>query len=201
MSLQDNIKALRNQGKTYTEIKRLLNCSTSTISYYLSPNGKSKVFARTNKLRNLNPIKRKIETFCSNYREQSPPKPQSLKDKQVLKIKIESFFRGKHDMYNKPTFSVDDVTQKFGDNPICYLTGRSVDLTKPRTYQFDHIMPRSRGGDNSLDNLGLACKEANQAKHNLTKDEFIQLCKNVLETHGYSVTQAEKSGLEPEPPR
>lgn len=81
---------------------------------------------------------------------------------------------------HKPLFSVDDVIAKFGDNPSCYLTGQPIDISKPRTYSFDHIIPKSRGGDNSLDNLGLCTKAANQAKNDMTLDEFINSCKQVV---------------------
>ena len=80
-------------------------------------------------------------------------------------------------------FTIQEFLDKVGDHPICSLTGRSIDLMKPASYQLDHIVPRSKGGDNSLDNCQLTCKEANQAKHNLTKKEFLQLCKEVVDYH------------------
>jgi len=78
------------------------------------------------------------------------------------------------------TFKAKDLLAKIGDNPICYLTGRPIDLSDGRSYHLDHIVPISKGGDNTLDNCNIACKEANQAKHNLSKDEFIKLCQEVL---------------------
>ena len=85
--------------------------------------------------------------------------------------------------------SVEDVLKKFGENPVCYLTGQSIDLSKPSTYHLDHIIPRSRGGNNSLDNLGLCTKQANQAKTNMTPDELINLCKVILQHQGYHVSK------------
>ena len=41
--------------------------------------------------------------------------------------------------------------------------------------------------------MGIACYEANQAKGNLTVDETLQLCKEILEHNGYKVTQDESS--------
>jgi 5-methylcytosine-specific restriction endonuclease McrA len=93
---------------------------------------------------------------------------------------------------SKSTFTVKDVIEKFGENPICYLTGEQIDINKPRTYHFDHIIPRSRGGDSSIDNLGICTKRANLAKHDMTPDEFEHLCKRVLEHNGYIVTKCEK---------
>lgn len=69
----------------------------------------------------------------------------------------------------------------------CYLTGRPVDFIQTETFSFDHIVPTTRGGGNDLDNLGVACPIANIAKNNQTIEEFIQLCKEVLENFGYII--------------
>ena len=37
--------------------------------------------------------------------------------------------------------------------------------------------------------MGLACKEANMAKSDMTVDEFFNLCKEVLEHNGYKVNK------------
>jgi len=38
--------------------------------------------------------------------------------------------------------------------------------------EIEHIVPKSRGGTNKIDNLGLACKNCNQDKGNKTAEEF-----------------------------
>lgn len=58
----------------------------------------------------------------------------------------------------------------------CALSGRKLD----RTAHIDHIIPRSRGGSNKIDNLQFLTREVNIAKSNLTDDEFIQLCLDVV---------------------
>ena len=67
------------------------------------------------------------------------------------------------------------------------MTGRKIDLLEPKTYNCDHIVPVSKGGGCNIDNLGLTCKEANMAKGDLLLDDFIKLCKDVLEYNGYNV--------------
>jgi CRISPR/Cas system Type II protein with McrA/HNH and RuvC-like nuclease domain len=78
-------------------------------------------------------------------------------------------------------FTLEQLMEKIGNSPKCYLTGEEIDLSKSRTYSLDHIIPRSKGGDNSLENCAIACSEANQAKSNLSLEEFISLCQSVVD--------------------
>lgn len=59
----------------------------------------------------------------------------------------------------------------------CALTGRDLDI---RTAELDHIVPKSRGGTNELDNLRLTVSEANYAKGAMTDAEFLALCRDVI---------------------
>jgi hypothetical protein len=77
-------------------------------------------------------------------------------------------------------FSADDIINKFGDEPTCYLTGVKIDIYATSSYHFDHIIPVSRGGSNTLDNLGICSKHVNLAKRDMTPDEFIFMCKQVV---------------------
>jgi len=77
-------------------------------------------------------------------------------------------------------FSVKDVIKKIGPNPRCYLTGKKIDINKPDTYHFDHIIPTSKGGTNDLDNLGICTKQANYAKNDLSIKELYKLCEAIL---------------------
>jgi CRISPR/Cas system Type II protein with McrA/HNH and RuvC-like nuclease domain len=83
-------------------------------------------------------------------------------------------------------FTLEELEQKLGDNPKCYLTGKEIDLSKSRSYSLDHIIPRSKGGDNSIDNCGLSCREANQAKSDLSLEDFISLCQSVVDNFSKS---------------
>lgn len=38
--------------------------------------------------------------------------------------------------------------------------------------EIEHIIPKSRGGSNKIDNLGIACHDCNQKKNNMTAEEF-----------------------------
>ncbi|MHA2341934.1 MAG: HNH endonuclease domain-containing protein [Candidatus Hodarchaeales archaeon] len=48
----------------------------------------------------------------------------------------------------------------------------------------EHVLPRSRGGDNNIDNLVWVDKNINFMKHNLTHAEFIGFCKFIINKFG-----------------
>ena len=70
---------------------------------------------------------------------------------------------------------------------VSALTGRPLNWNNPEDYQYDHVIPIARGGDNTLGNLQMLCTEANQAKGRLTDEEFIDLCKEVVLHNGYKM--------------
>ena len=86
----------------------------------------------------------------------------------------------KEDGHLTKNFTTQDVLNKFGDNPVCYLTGTPIDLNKPETYHFDHVIPASKGGTNDLSNLEICLKEANNAKNDLNLSELYSLCESIL---------------------
>ncbi len=59
----------------------------------------------------------------------------------------------------------------------CALSGRAL---APDFAALDHVMPVSRGGAHEIENAQVLDKTVNRAKHTLTNDEFIQLCREVV---------------------
>lgn len=82
----------------------------------------------------------------------------------------------------------DTVYNNLLTNPVCYLTGRKLDLMND-VWEFDHITPFSRGGSEDISNVGLTSYDANRAKHDKTVDEFLSLCEEVLTHHRYVVVK------------
>jgi len=169
--MKDKILKLRSEGMAYNKIVEVLGCSKSLVSYYCGCDQKEKTLKRTQNLRDNNPTIKKLDNFRNSKKKIN----DACKD-----------FQGRNEK-NKKLFNRKDIIKKFGDAPTCYLTGRSIDWNDAKSFSFDHIIPVYLGGDNSLENLGLTCVEANQSKHKLSLEAYISLCKEVLEYNGYEV--------------
>lgn len=87
----------------------------------------------------------------------------------------------KYTGHNDPEFILG-LIQKLKDQGYrCAVTG---DLITPGlNASLDHIVPRSAGGEATLDNLQWVTKQVNTAKSNLSSQEFIELCRKVI-LHG-----------------
>ncbi len=185
--MKEKILQLRSEGKTYNEIVDIVGCSKSTISYHCGDGQKEKSINRKKQNRKKqHPILRKIENFKAR---------KSLKNKTEkfqCRVSKNNFLKENGSCYTSMknieiNFYPNDVINKFGIDPKCCLSGRQIDWEDGSTYELDHIIPVSLGGDNSLENLQILNKEINRAKCNLTDEEFLQLCKEVLEYQGYKV--------------
>lgn len=185
MKVKDQILELRDRGYSYRDIQNKLKCSKGTISYHCGEGQKDKTSNRRKSRRNKqHPLKTKLERFlyrskCSNKNSQE----NNRKLNKILYQKIQTFSTNNRREYNGMSFTVEDLLNKIGDKPVCALTGRSIDLLNSRSYQLDHIIPKAKGGDNSLENCQIACREANQAKHDLTLEDFVSLCREVVDYH------------------
>lgn len=169
--MKEKILKLRKKGKTYSEIKKILGCAKSTISFHCGKGQKIKSLLRQRSNRkNKNVIIR-------------------IKLDKYARSKVLNFKRGRGWDKVKSNFNYDSAYNKIINNPYCYLTGRKIDLIDTISYHLDHIVPISKKGKNTLKNMGLTCKDANLAKSGLTVYEFISLCKEVLEHNGYTVNK------------
>jgi hypothetical protein len=60
----------------------------------------------------------------------------------------------------------------------CALTGEKL---TPNTAQLDHKTPKSKGGDDVLDNLQWLDRTVNKMKGSMTVEEFVSVCKRVVQ--------------------
>ena len=174
--VKENILLLRSKGKTYNEISEQLDCSKSTVSYHCGNGSEKKRILKNSKNKTKrSKISRKINSFKSRV------------SRKIFRGKIKTFKRRKvksrsHTKVNNVShnYNYEDVIKKIGPNPRCYLTGKRIDLNQTNTYNFDHIIPASKGGTNDLDNLGLCIPSANYAKGDLSLEELYSLCESIL---------------------
>ena len=173
---KEDILKLRSQGLCYREIAKKLGCAKSTISYHCGKNQSEKKRV-TNQ--SVNVLCKKVSSFRSRCTADSY---------RAFRTKIKGFrsktkglrcTSGRVNNISKP-YNCKDVLYKIGENPICYLTGKKIDINASATYHLDHITPNANGGTNDLSNMGICCAEANQAKGALSVDEFYSLCEEVL---------------------
>lgn len=183
--LAKSIFELRNKGYSYNQICLQLNCSKSIVSYHCGNGQKNKTLTRNAEYRNKNVILKKIHRF---YQPKKITSIISLSSNKNIRYKLSSKIRKFGD--HKPMFTVEDLLNKIGSNPTCYLTGLPIDLNDSKSYQLDHKIPKSRGGDNSLENCGLVSKRANMSKSDMTYDEYIELCKLVISNHEKLIAHA-----------
>lgn len=87
-------------------------------------------------------------------------------------------FKGKNIDYMDITIKLQ--AKLHNQNYICPYTGETLILGL--NAHLEHILPVSRFPEYryDLDNLEWVIKEVNQAKYNLTKDEFIIMCKRII---------------------
>lgn len=171
--MKEEILKLRLEGLSYRQIVKKLGCSLSTVSYHCGEGQKEKTIKRLRKYRDNNTLSNKISTYRCKTRD--------FKNSKTLR-KL-----GKISKDSK--FNAEDVIDKFGINPVCYLSGRKINLHDTKSFHFDHIKPISKGGLSTLDNLGITTREANLAKSDLHLSDLLKLCEDILIHNGYKVSK------------
>lgn len=158
-SYEQKIQNLRNEGLKYREIAKILNCSLSTISYYLGKDQDLKSKRRLDKYR-TNEQRLSIVRLKSKY--YAIFQPRGLKSKKVKQF---------------PTFTYEEFLKHLKKFDKCYLTGLKIDYMDTGSWEMDHIIPYIKGGDNSLDNLRPCIRWANRMKHDCLLEDFRNQCK------------------------
>ncbi len=94
----------------------------------------------------------------------------------VLNNKIAGFQSRGYKVY---PFSIIDVIDRFGENPICYLSGEELDYNDKDSYRLDHVIPVARGGSNGIENMGILSHKMNVRKNatlliDLLREDYIE---------------------------
>lgn len=184
--LNKQIIALRQKRLTFAQIAKQLKCSKSTVSYALRKKTRERSKEKHAEYpRHFKKTNSKIYSF-TNPRISTRNKAAWYINKSPRQSS--KAITDKASRFQRPmTFNYKDVHAKYGDHFPCALTGRPLEFNEPQTYEYDHILPTARGGDNTIDNLQLLCPEANKAKGMMTDDEFKDLCREVIIHAGYKI--------------
>jgi hypothetical protein len=108
----------------------------------------------------------------------------SLKEKRpmhflkVLEARIKNF-QSKAPITQ--TVTTEEFINLFGETPICYLTGKVLNIREPKSYVLDHFVPASKGGSGDLENMKPCDPLANIMKWNTRYEDFIKLCKVIYD--------------------
>lgn len=173
---REDILSLRRQGLSYNEIAAQLGCSKATISYHC---GKNKTEKKRVAAQDKSGLEKKIWTFkarCTKSAWRHFASKVKCFKRRGRGIKARTNWRVKV----SKQYTTADVVAKIGPKPICYLTGKKIDLDDSSSYSLDHRVPTSLGGKNDLENLEICSHGANKAKADLPIDEFYKLCEEVL---------------------
>lgn len=178
---RDKILRLRAEGKTYNEIQSELGCSKGTIAYHCGEGQKEKTRERQKNISDLR-LRKKIDNWKSSLPKDIRARHNSPRthNRKMLQ-KVRQFQKDNNDVPAPVLdWTYEDLKKIIKDYNCCYLTGRPIDINDCDTFQFDHIEPRSRGGSNALDNLGLVTPDANYSKRDMPLEDFIELCLDVV---------------------
>lgn len=204
---REELKAMHESGLSYNKIREITGLSKSTISWHLSKKARSKVIEYRAKKRKNSicwKLSRKTDHFLEKTKEKKQTKASKEKPKRAFENKSIVFKRvAKKDTIGNMTreFGYKDLLKHLGykgeftDEALanweakCAYSGRKLNLLDSTSYSLDHIEPRSKGGTNDMENCALTSKEANMAKSDLSKDEFLKLCEDVLKHNGYKVEE------------
>ena len=173
---REDILRLRNQGLSYREICKKLGCARSTVSYHCGKNSSEKQRV-SSQPRNV--LCKKVGSFksrCTKGGWKTFSSKVKCFKRRAKGAKTGSRWRVKV----SSQYTCADVVEKIGVKPVCYLTGKKIDVGDSRSYSLDHRVPVSRDGTNDLENLEICSIEANKAKADLSLDEFYKLCEDVL---------------------
>lgn len=165
MSLKSQILLLSSEGKNYTEISNLLNCSRSTISYHLNPETKKKTKERHEAFKILNETNKRCK-HCnleySSYRSVFCSQKCRIESKQRYSCKTCGIKISKTKKYCSDQCKIKNKNisfeAKYLDNTYSYNLehGKSKTCTAcNKEYTFEMYPPESTG---YIPNICKICK-------------------------------------------
>ena len=176
--------------------------SPAMFTYHFKEGAKEKTLARTRRQRaEGGQWKGMVDSFIyprkRNIRE---VKNKNLRPERIWELIVRIFLNGrdggKIDMKkveiwkrhfwpvgkdNSEYFTKDGLEFPFAR---CYLTGAKINVKvpgeDPMRGTLDHVIPRSRDGENVIENAQLCSLVVNEAKGKSSNEEFIAMCEEVV---------------------
>lgn len=156
----------------------------NNIKFYLCPSCRTYIAKKNIKdISNKYEIKPDIAQAYKLFIQTTKQKSKLTYDQKLI-AKIAAFQK---DTPKEKRWGAIEFFQKFKTYE-CYLTGQQININDISSWSLDHIIPKSKGGSSQLSNCGLVVSQINLCKHCLTPEEFIKICKNVVD-------HAESSGI------
>ena len=82
-------------------------------------------------------------------------------------------------MANEKNITASQVLDLVKDQDFhCAISGRKL---TPETASLDHIVPLGRGGEHSIENVWVVDHRINLAKGTMTVEEFVSMCRDVVQ--------------------
>lgn len=83
--------------------------------------------------------------------------------------------------YKEGRWNIHDLMEmnvsKIKDNNFCWYCGKNM---SPSELTKDHVFPRSKGGENNMDNIIMVCKSCNSSKGNMDLFEWYATVRNEI---------------------
>lgn len=116
-----------------------------------------------------------METQRLRYARVGPEEAEQRR--RQVKSNPESFAYWRERVKNKIYRGMDPyvLRKKYFKDPLCKYCG--LQFGHPEEAWLDHVIPRSRGGDNAISNIVFTCPPCNRMKGNMNGIEFIEFLK------------------------
>jgi 5-methylcytosine-specific restriction endonuclease McrA len=169
--------------------------SKGSLAPHFNLVSRTKIYERTKKYRStiLGMLNRRIHDAIAKD-DKSYQEPKENRHTSVYEMLKERFkdLKGKNGMeskkyvdYWKKNENLTIVDQQVDWRMPCKICGEELIIEpKGKDMQLDHIVPHSRQGKSTPDNIIPVHKMCNQAKSSMTMEELIELSKKVVKTHG-----------------
>ena len=187
--LKEKILDLKSEGLNQSQIALKLGCAKSTVCWHFNPEKQLKKAQQRKK--KIAPHIVKWQRNISRFSTAKTKNKVKREIKELTFSEASAKFRGrlkdyakkyKSDTERTKMVNIKKVEEKYNiteENTkiICRYTGDVLDWKRPGECEIDHTQPRSKGGENTIENLQILSKAANQAKGDMTHDEFIEFIK------------------------